>query len=193
VWQLEFDLLGNKPVVVEPSEGTLTSDAGLAPIGQFDEQIGLTAQVAAALGDPRDPGLVDPTFLEMVRMNPVLKQRSQALLEDVQRRYEETGLPQRDAMVFSYQAGSWSHPRWCLIKAETSGEGNNRRAVLTNHRYLANLFRVNLHVAAPKGGDLRRHRPNIRRIPFQQPPTPPSTYFRAPYEQSGLHGNDIAF
>jgi len=372
VWQSEFDFLGNKPVVVEPSEGTLTSDAGLLPIRQFDEQIGLTAQLAAVLDDPRQAESVDHTFLEMVRMrvygiladypdqndhdvlrgdpvfkllagrsphqpdlasqptlsrfenmisvksllrleelqvrqfvdalaqrpaqlildidvfddpthgdqqltfwhdyyeqyqyfvrvitcanndlvamacllhgtahpalgadddlrrvvhavrekfpdvqillradsgfgvptmydvceelgidyqigvrmNPTLKQRSQALLEEVGRRYEETGLPQRDAMIFEYQAGSWSHPRWCIVKAETTGEGNNRRAVLTNrpgavqyplaayeefadrgesenrnkelkcglradrlsdHRYMANLFRVNLHVAA---------------------------------------------
>jgi hypothetical protein len=372
VWQLEFGFFGEKAVVVEPSEGTLTSDAGLLPIRQFDEQIGLTAQVAAALDDPRDPGSVDHTFLEMVRMrvygiladypdqndhdvlrgdpvfkllagrspegddlasqptlsrfenmisvrdllrleelqvrqfvdalwqrpaqlildidvfddpthgdqqltfwhdfygqyqylvrtitcanndlvamacllhgtahpalgadddlrrvvravrerfpdvqillradsgfgvptmydvceelgidyeigvrmNKRLQKQSQTLLEEVQRRYTETHQPQRDAMVFPYQAGSWSHPRWCILKAETTGEGSNRRAVLTNrpgavqyplaayeeyadrgesenrnkelkcglradrlsdHRYLANLFRVNLHVAA---------------------------------------------
>jgi len=371
-WQLVFDFWGAKPVVVELSEGALSSDGGLLPIRQFDGQIGLTAQVAAALDDPRDPELVDHTFLEMVRMrvygiladypdqndhdvlrrdpvfklvagrspedadlasqptlsrfenmisvrsllrleelqvrqfvealpqrpsqlvldidvfddpthgdqqltfwhdyygqhqyfvrtitsanhdlvamacllhgsahpalgadddlrrvvravrekfpdvqillradsgfgvptmydvceelgidyeigvrmNPTLKQRSQALLEEVQRRYEETHQPQRDAIIFPYQAGSWSHPRWCIVKAETTGEGNNRRAVLTNrpgavlyplaayeefadrgesenrnkelkcglqadrlsdHRYMANLFRVNLHVAA---------------------------------------------
>ena len=371
-WQLAFDFLGKNPVVVEPSEGTLTSDAGLLPIRQFDEQIGLTAQMASVLDDPRDPASIDHTFLEMVRMrvygiladypdqndhdvlrgdpvfkllagrspegtdlasqptlsrfenmvsvasllrleelqvqqfadafsqrparvvldmdvfddpthgdqqltfwhdyygqyqyfvraitcanndlvamacllhgsahpalgadddlrrvvrairdrfpdvqillradsgfgvptmydvceelridyeigvrmNPTLKQRSQPLLEEVQRRYEETHQPQRDAMVFEYRAGSWTHSRCCIVKAETTGEGSNRRAVLTNrpgvflyplaayeefadrgesenrnkelkcglqadrlsdHRYMANLFRVNLHLAA---------------------------------------------
>lgn len=372
VWPVEFDFLGRKSVVVEPSEGTLTSDAGLLPIRQFDEQIGLTEQVAAVLNDPRDGRSIGHSFLEMVRMrvygiladypdqndhdvlrsdpvfklvvgrspegtdlasqptlsrfenmisatsllrleelqvrqfvdaipqrpsqlvldidvfddpthgdqqltfwhdyygqyqylvraitcanndlvamacllhgsahpalgvaddlrrvvlairekfpdvqilvrtdsgfgvpavyevceelridyeigvrmNSTLKKRSEVLLEDVQRRYEETGKPQRDAMIFEYQAGSWTHPRWCIVKAETTGEGNNRRAVLTNrpgavlyplaayeefadrgesenrnkelkcglqtdrlsdHRYMANLFRVNLHIVA---------------------------------------------
>jgi hypothetical protein len=372
VWPLEFEFSGGKPVVVEPSEGALSSDAGLLPIRQFDEQIGLTADVAAVLDDPRDELSIGHTFLEMVRMrvygilagypdqndhdvlradpifklvagrspegpdlasqptlsrfenmisvrgllrlqelqarqfaealperpsqlildidvfddpthgdqqltfwhdyyeqyqyfvrvitcanndlvaascllhgsahaalgadddlrrvvlavrqrfpdvqilvradsgfgvpamydvceelgvdyaigvrmNPVLKQRSEALLEEVHRRYEETGQPQRDAIIFEYQAGSWKHPRRCIVKAETTGEGNNRRAVLTNrpgallyplaayeefadrgesenrnkelkcglqadrlsdHRFMANLFRVNLHVVA---------------------------------------------
>jgi hypothetical protein len=52
---------------VEPSAGQLTSDAGLLPLRQFDEQIGLTRQFADALDDPRDPELCEHTFLEMVR------------------------------------------------------------------------------------------------------------------------------
>ena len=67
-WRCEFNFAGSKPVVVEPSEGTLSSDAGLLPIRQFDEQIGLTAQLAAALNDPRDGRLIDHTLVEMVRM-----------------------------------------------------------------------------------------------------------------------------
>jgi len=37
------------------------------PLRQFDERIGLTKQFAAALDDPRDPELIEHTFLEMGR------------------------------------------------------------------------------------------------------------------------------
>jgi hypothetical protein len=67
-WQKSFGFLGSKPIVVEPDEEHLTSDAGLLPIRQFDEQIGLTAEFAAALGDPRFGPFVDHSFAEMARM-----------------------------------------------------------------------------------------------------------------------------
>jgi hypothetical protein len=43
--------------VIEPAPGQLCSDAGLLPIRQFDESIGLTQTFADALDDPRDPDL----------------------------------------------------------------------------------------------------------------------------------------
>ena len=58
-----FDL----PVVVEPSAGQLTSDEGLLPFRQLDEQLGLTQAFAAVLDDPRDPDLIEHTVLDMVR------------------------------------------------------------------------------------------------------------------------------
>jgi hypothetical protein len=67
-WQKSFGFLGSKPIVVEPAEAHLTSDAGLLPIRQFDEQIGLTAEFAAALRDPRFGPFVDHSFAEMARM-----------------------------------------------------------------------------------------------------------------------------
>src|SRR3954454_24871699 len=67
VWQGRFDFFGDLPIVVETSPAQLSSDAGLLPPRQFDDRIGLTAQFAAALHDPRDPDLIDHTFLEMVR------------------------------------------------------------------------------------------------------------------------------
>ena len=66
-WQATFDFWGKLPVIVEPCNAQLTSDAGLLPLRQFDEQIGLTRQFAEALNDPRDPELCDHTFLDMVR------------------------------------------------------------------------------------------------------------------------------
>jgi hypothetical protein len=371
-WQKSFTFLGSKPIVVEPIEEHLTSDAGLLPIRQFDEQIGLTAEFAAALRDPRFGPFVDHSFAEMARMriygilagyadqndhdqlrydpvfkllagrqpsddelasqptlsrfenainiaslwrlrdvfmdqfltsfaaaprrltfdidtiddpthgdqqltffhgyyeqyqyqprlitcaqndlvvmacllhgtahatlgadddleylvgrlrakwpdvvielrgdsgmavpamydvcerlevqytfglrlNPVLKRQSDALLAEAVEQYERTGQPQRLFTAFWYQAGSWALPRWVVVKAEAHAAGTNRRAVVSNrpgarvlpqaaydeyanrgesenrnkeikcgleadrlsdHRYLANLFRLYLHSAA---------------------------------------------
>jgi hypothetical protein len=55
------------PLVIEPSAGQLSGDAGLLPIRQFDQRIGLTRAFADALDNPRDQGLTEHTFLEMVR------------------------------------------------------------------------------------------------------------------------------
>jgi len=66
VWQQTFDFLGTT-LVVEPSAGQLTSDAGLLPFRQLDDQLGLTRDFAAALDDPRDPDLIDHTPRQMVR------------------------------------------------------------------------------------------------------------------------------
>lgn len=65
--QLSLDFFEPLPVVVEVAKTQLTSDAGLLPIRQFDERIGLTRSFAAALTDRRDPDLIEHTFLEMVR------------------------------------------------------------------------------------------------------------------------------
>jgi hypothetical protein len=63
----DLDFSAPLPIRVEVSDAPLTSDAGLLPLRQFDHRIGLTAQFAAALHDPRDPDLIDHTFQEMVR------------------------------------------------------------------------------------------------------------------------------
>jgi hypothetical protein len=66
VWPQVLDFFGS-PLVIEPSPDRLSGDAGLLPIRQFDERIGLTRSFADALDDPRDPGLTAHTFVEMVR------------------------------------------------------------------------------------------------------------------------------
>ena len=120
-------------------------------------------------------------------MNAVLKRESETLLEEAVKQYEQTGQPQRLFTAFWYQAESWPHTRWTIVKAEAHAQGTNRRAVVTNrpgasllppatydeytergesenrnkelkcglqadrlsdHRYLANLFRLYLHTAA---------------------------------------------
>jgi hypothetical protein len=67
VVQLTFDFPGDLPVVVEASAAQLSSDAGLLPFRQFDEQIGFTRLFAAALHDPRAAKHIDHTFEEMTR------------------------------------------------------------------------------------------------------------------------------
>src|SRR6478672_315385 len=64
---VDFDFFEPLPIQIELSDAPLTSDAGLLPLRQFDQRIGLTSQFAAALHDPRDPDLIDHTFPEMVR------------------------------------------------------------------------------------------------------------------------------
>lgn len=64
----DLDFFAPKPIEIELSESPLTSDAGLLLLRQFDDRIGLTAQFAAALNDPRKPDLIEHSFLEMVRM-----------------------------------------------------------------------------------------------------------------------------
>src|SRR5579871_2602715 len=65
-WPQRLNFFGT-PIVMEPSPGQLSSDAGLLPIRQFDEHIGLTRAFTDALDDPRDPDLTEHSFLEMVR------------------------------------------------------------------------------------------------------------------------------
>ena len=65
-WPQVLDFFG-VPLVIEPSSGQLSSDAGLLPIRQFDQRIGLTRSFADALDDPREPELTEHSFREMVR------------------------------------------------------------------------------------------------------------------------------
>ena len=47
--QLSFDFLPHLPVVVQRSEGQLSSDAGLLPLRQFDQRWNYTARMARCL------------------------------------------------------------------------------------------------------------------------------------------------
>jgi hypothetical protein len=67
VWQRAFDFPGLPSVEVEPVEDSLTSDAGLLPLRQLDEHLGLTAGFTDQLTDRRHEASVEHTFLEMVR------------------------------------------------------------------------------------------------------------------------------
>jgi hypothetical protein len=64
---LSFGFLGRTPIEVEPADEQLSSDAGLLPIRELDEQLGLTADFAAALHDTRYVPSVEHSFAEMAR------------------------------------------------------------------------------------------------------------------------------
>jgi len=73
-WPQVLDFFGT-PLIIEPSAGQLCSNAGLLPIRQFDERIGLTQANACALDDPRDRDLTEHTFLEIVLHCPTYGNR----------------------------------------------------------------------------------------------------------------------
>jgi len=126
-------------------------------------------------------------YLFGIAANAVLKRASVELLEKAVRNYTETKIPQRLFDAFWYQARSWDHPRWVIVKAEANAQGTNRRFIVTNrpgarvvpeaayddyalrgesenrnkelkcglsidrtsdHRFMANFFRLYLHVLA---------------------------------------------
>ena len=66
-WQQVLGFFGEKPIVVEPVEAQMSSDAGLLPIRQLDEVLGLTEQFAAALVDHREGPALTHTYREMTR------------------------------------------------------------------------------------------------------------------------------
>jgi hypothetical protein len=64
---MSFDFFDSKPVVVEASAAQVSSDAGLLPVRELDERLGLTQQFAEALTDRRHGAMVRHTHLEMTR------------------------------------------------------------------------------------------------------------------------------
>ncbi len=67
VWQRTFRFPDLQPVIVEPVDEQLTSDAGLLPLRQLDELLGLTAGFEQQLTDRRFAPSVTHSLLEMVR------------------------------------------------------------------------------------------------------------------------------
>jgi len=67
VTQMGFDFFSRRPIVVEARDVQISSDAGILPLRQFDDQLGLTQRFIACLNDPRDPDLVGHPLPEMVR------------------------------------------------------------------------------------------------------------------------------
>jgi hypothetical protein len=67
VAQVCFDFFSRLPIVVERKDVQVSSDTGILPIRQFDDQIGSTDRFIACLNDPRDQDQLEHTLHEMVR------------------------------------------------------------------------------------------------------------------------------
>ena len=67
VEQRVFSCAGLPPVVMEPCDAQLSSDAGWLPIRQQDERLGITAQFATALEDPWQAAKIGHRLDEMLR------------------------------------------------------------------------------------------------------------------------------
>jgi len=172
-------------------------------LGAADDLEHFVARLRAVWPDVRitiraDSGFATPRFYEAcerlrldytigLKINAVLKRKSDDLLAEAVERFETTGQPQRLFTAFWYQAGSWPAARWVVVKAEAHEQGTNRRVVVTNrrgafvlpqaaydeytargesenrnkelkrsfcadrlsdHRFMANYFRLYLHVLA---------------------------------------------
>jgi hypothetical protein len=62
-----FEGLGRKDLVVEFAGPQQSSEGGLPLLAALDRKLGLTARLAGALSDPREPGRVEHTLTELVR------------------------------------------------------------------------------------------------------------------------------
>ena len=64
--QLDFGRFGRRVIEANFEGGALSSDGGLMLVRQVDRRIGLSAAVADALHDPRDPDRITHTLRELV-------------------------------------------------------------------------------------------------------------------------------
>ena len=103
----------------------LRADSGFGVPGMFDECERLRIWYSIGFG-----------------MNPVLNRNSQVLLDEAVASYEQTGEPQRRFTSFEYSDRGESENRNKELKC---GLKTDR---LSDHRYMANLFRLFLHVQA---------------------------------------------
>jgi hypothetical protein len=69
-WLQVLDFFGI-PLVIEPSPGQLSGDAGLLPVRQLDLRIGLTRAFAEAVDGPRATGLTEHSLSERARARVV--------------------------------------------------------------------------------------------------------------------------
>ena len=160
-------------MVVQPGEAELTSDAGLLPIREFDQRVGMTEQFADALTDTRSQPSVVHTLREMVRM------RVFGILADYPDQNDlvvmvcllfgtaHAALGARDDLAYLVGRLRDAFPGVRIVLRADSGFGvpamyaacerleidkelkcGLQADRLSDHRYMANLFRLYLHATA---------------------------------------------
>jgi len=67
VEQIRFDFVPRLPIVVEAKDVQVSSDAGILPVRQFDDQIGYTDRFISCLNDLRAPERISHSVAEMLR------------------------------------------------------------------------------------------------------------------------------
>jgi len=97
--QLRFDFHVKLPIVVRPSAGQITSDAGLLPIRQFDARWRYTRRMAACLGE----GLADTSCRRTHPFELMLRQRLFGIIAGYEDCNDHDTL--RDDPVFKLVAG----------------------------------------------------------------------------------------
>ena len=161
VLQRTLGFLGSKAIIVEPSGAMLTSDAGLLPIREFDEALGFTRQFAEALHDTRDARYQTRSWPHPRRT--IVKCEANAA--DTNRRVVVTNRP-----------GASLLPGTAYDDYADRGESENRNKELkcglstdrlSDHRIMANLFRLFLHVQAHNGAEIKPGFIVTRRVSFE--------------------------
>ena len=65
--RLTFANIDSKPVIVEFSGGMMTSDGGSLLLREVDQATNLVEQLSRALSDPREPGKVRHSNVDLLR------------------------------------------------------------------------------------------------------------------------------
>jgi hypothetical protein len=99
---------------------------------------------------------IDYTF--GLASNAVLQRHTDDLLAQAQAAFDATGEPQRHFAGFWYQAGSWPHPRWVIVKAEVNRQGTNRRYIVSNRAGASVLPEATYDAYAQRGESENRNK-----------------------------------
>lgn len=156
VWQLSLGFFSEKPVVIQPVEENLSSDGGLLVIRQWDDQRRWTQGFAQQLTDCRSQPR--HSMLEMVRSRVFgIIAGSWEQPRWVVLKCEANAQGTNRRAVVTNRPGARVTPQGAYDEYADRGESENRNKELkcelradrlSDHRYMANCFRMFLHCLA---------------------------------------------
>ena len=112
--RIRFDFLPGLPIVVEPKATRMSSDAGMIPIRQFDDQIGFTDRFVAGL----------ELLADLVVQNTTNPPGNEYLAARVAAAYREQG----DAIAAAVAGGNLGEGTMRAVIAAAGG-GNRRHGL----------------------------------------------------------------